>query len=107
MFVHALKGSTALLAASHVIHERKFRFAGVSLVRTEALWLGVVGVLVFVWLAIWTLAPDNGANTAPTCNVHGRAALACRQDTAASFTAPPNLVCASFGRGGRVCSGRP
>jgi hypothetical protein len=106
MFAYGLKGSTDELATSHVIHEREFRFAGVLLDRTEALWLGAVGALVLVWLVISTLALGKGANTAPTCSVHGRAALACREDPV-SFTAPANLVFASFGRGGRVCPSRP
>ncbi len=93
MLAHAFKGP------------HQFKRASLPLARTEELWLGVVGTLVIIWLALTALAASKGSNTASTCNVHGRAALVCRQ-TAAPSPAPLDLNCASFGRGGRVCSDR-
>ncbi|MGO9423250.1 hypothetical protein [Roseiarcus sp.] len=94
MLVHAFKGPY------------QFKPASLPLAPTEELWLGVVGALVIVWLALTILAPGRGSNIASTCNVHGRAALVCRPETAAPFSAPQDLNCTSFGRGGRVCSDR-
>ena len=94
MLAHAFKGP------------HKFKPASLPVAPTEELWLGVVGALVIIWLALTTLAPITGSNTASICNVHGRAALICRPETGAPFTAPQDLNCTSFGRGGRVCSDR-
>ena len=62
----------------------------------------LVTLLVVAWVAIAPTAPGRGP-AAPGCDLHGRAALVCRQETVAPFT---DLNCASFGRGGRVCSDR-
>jgi len=95
MFAHTFKG----------LHQ--FKPASLPLASAEELWLGVIGILVFAWLAFSALALGKGSNTEPSCDGHGRAALLCRQGTAAPFTAPRDSNCATFGRGGRVCFDRP
>ncbi len=92
MFTHAPKGSSS------------FKPVSLLLAPAEELWLAVVGVVIFVCLASASLA--SGSHIALNCDAHGRAALICRPETAA-LTAPANSNCASFGRGGRVCSSRP
>jgi hypothetical protein len=85
----------------------QFKLASLPLAQGEELWLGVIGILVLVWLALLTQAPGTGSNAAPSCDAHGRAALICRQETVAPSAAPSNSICESFGRGGRVCFDRP